>query len=76
VTCNISLESPHYHSHTGQEMESIRHVVPKLLHIKRHLNFFLVYNLLGYDDDKYYALSCKKTVRIGPVTAKKHVFYC
>ncbi len=30
----------------------------------------------GYDDDKYYAPSGEKTVRIGLVVAKKHFFYC
>ena len=34
VARNISLESPHHPSHTGQEMRSIGHVVPKLLQFK------------------------------------------
>ena len=34
VARSISLESSHHPSHTGQEMESIGHVVPKLLHFK------------------------------------------
>jgi len=34
VARNISLESPHHPSDTGQDMESIGHVVPKLFHFK------------------------------------------
>jgi len=43
--------------------------------VKRHVKNFLAYNLLGYDDDKYYAPSGEKTVRIGLVVAKKYFFF-
>ena len=41
-----------------------------VLDINGHLNFFLAYNLLGYDEDNYYAPSGEETVRIGLVVAK------
>jgi len=44
------------------------------LDVKRHVKNFSAYNLLGYDDDEYYAPSGKKTVRFGLVVAKKHFF--
>ncbi len=47
----------------------------QLLDVKRHVKNFSAYNLLGYDDDKYYAPSGKKTVRFGLVVAKKHFFF-
>ena len=40
----------------------------QLLDVKRQVKNFLAYNLLGYDDDKYYAPSGEKTVRIGLVS--------
>jgi len=48
----------------------------QLLDVKRHVKIFSAYNLLGYDDDKYYAPTGEKTVRIGLVAAKKQFFYC
>jgi len=48
----------------------------QLLDVKRHLKIFSAYNLLGYDDDKYYAPSGEKTVRIRLVVPKKQFFYC
>jgi len=42
----------------------------QVLDIKRHLKYFLGYNLLGYDKDNYYAPSGEETVRIGLVVAK------
>ena len=47
----------------------------QLLDVKRHVKNFSAYNLLGYDDDKYYAPSGEKTVRIGLVVAKKYFFF-
>jgi len=41
-----------------------------VLDIKRHFKYFLAYNLLGYDEDNYYAPSREETVRIGLVVAK------
>jgi hypothetical protein len=46
----------------------------QLLDVKRHVKNFSAYNLLGYDDDKYYAPTGEKTVRIGLVAAKKQFF--
>jgi hypothetical protein len=48
----------------------------QLSDVKRHVKIFSAYNLLGYDDDKYYAPTGEKTVRIGLVAAKKQFFYC
>ena len=48
----------------------------QVLDINGHLKFFLAYNLLGYDEDNYYAPSGEETVRIGLVVAKKYFFYC
>jgi hypothetical protein len=47
----------------------------QVLDIRRHLKIVLAYNLLGYDEDNYYAPSGEKTVRIGLVVAKKYFFY-
>ena len=38
---------------------------------KKTRKIFSAYNLLGYDDDKYYSPSGEKPVRIGLVVAKK-----
>jgi hypothetical protein len=43
---------------------------------KTHVKIFSAYNLLGYDDDKYYAPTGEKTMRIGLVAANKQFFYC
>jgi hypothetical protein len=48
----------------------------QLLDMKRHVKNFSAYNLLGCDNDMYYAPSGEKTVRIGLVEAKKSFFYC